>query len=340
MNSPFSSKCWRRYTTVLPAQTIVPIDADSLSAMNFELTQSPLKTTLSSISYTMPAVLSTPALHKRRPAKRVRFALTLEPVEEDSIPSSPELSPSLPTKRSKRTNELWSQSRPLYGNYVEYLTKQDALKHREATDNRTLSPEPSTEPTTYTHTFVIQSKSPAIFIDSITVSTPPVQLPQLIHRRQKPVRRQSLTGDSHLELLPALARPPRPAQSKKLANATSQRHHYVSIRAVPNRAESTIHSAGGSQLNERAARSNTLLRSKTAKDHPASKKLVEPTSSKSAAHPNNHMLDQSSSSQHRRKPRLPSRVHRAGDEIDLTKHHRFRNRDSDHLLQPIVHSTH
>ncbi|CAF4286755.1 unnamed protein product, partial [Rotaria magnacalcarata] len=75
----------------------------------------------------------------------------------------------------------WRQHGPLYGAYVEYLENQGKVTSSEiefrqipppAPPAPPAPPEPGAQPPTYRHTFVIQSKSPELVIDSITISSP------------------------------------------------------------------------------------------------------------------------------------------------------------------------
>ncbi|CAF0870641.1 unnamed protein product [Adineta steineri] len=313
------------------------LHTDSLSTLDHVHNILPLKPSLTTIpSNVSHNVLSAPALHKRRPQKRVRFALTLEPVEEDSLPSSPEILPPLMSKSIKRHIDPWSQHRPLYGNYIEYLKKQNAFaSHETQTDQVSSLPssptlEPSSESATYTHTFVIQSKSPTIVIDSITVSTPPLHLPQIIHRKPKSNRRQSSSAtDTCLKQQLTLSTPPRMLHTKKLANSTNQRHHYISIHAVANRTESY----------NKAIQSDNILGSKTMKENIQNKKSTENMIKPLRNPPNqiNHFSDRTNLPISLKKARIPNRIRHINDELNLNKNYFFQNSGNDHLLQPIIH---
>ncbi|UJR33348.1 hypothetical protein I4U23_020797 [Adineta vaga] len=316
-------------------------NTDSLSTMDFGQTTLPSKSAVSPVSSDIPTVLSTPSLHKRRPLKRVRFALTLEPVDEDAGPSSPEMSPNLLVKRTKQPFEYSTQTRPLYGNYIEYLKKQNTLQNHETQTDRTPSPlsssETSTDSPTYTHTFVIQSKSPTILINSITVSNPPLHLPQIVHRKKQPTRTQSLTVDSSLKQQQqqlTLSTPPHMLHTRKLANSTSQRHHYVSIQALPKRKESTPTITSATHLSDKIDNS---IRSKPIKDDSTIKKLPEIVMNKPTL---NALSDRSTLPNYLRKPRIPSRLHRSNDEIKLNPKYFFQYHDYEQLLLPIIHSSH
>ncbi|CAF0729675.1 unnamed protein product [Adineta ricciae] len=280
-------------------------------------------------------VLSTPALHKRRPPKRVRFALTLEPVEENSVPSSPEISPTILSKRTKQSFEFDTQAKPLYGNYIEYLKARQAFKERMSLPTSPSFLETSPEPPTYTHTFVIQSKSPAVFIDSITITTPTIHLPQIVQREKTPSIRTPTTVDPNLKQEVTLSTPPRLVHTKKLSNATNQRHHYVSIQAM-SRSSAPLPST--TNLPNKPVRSDNSTRSKPVKERTSTGKIPGSVMTKSPVNalPNRPVLPISL-----RKPRMPSRLHQSNDEININPKYFFQYHDHDQLLrQPIIHSLH
>jgi len=315
------------------------LDADPLSTVDPVRTITPLKSALSTGSSDLSSVLSTAALHKRRPQKRVRFASTLEPEEEDSLPSSREISPSFMSKLKKKFMDPWPQTRPFYGGYIDYSKKQDTLTSNETQIHHSpllpTSSEP--DPPTYTHTFIIKSNSPTIVIDSITVSTPPLHLPQIIHRSKKSHKQQSLAIDSYVKQQLTLLTPPRMINRKKLSNSCNLKNHYVSIRPIPKRAELNIPSSNGLHPNNKPTRLDSSSGSKVVKDHVQTKKMTEivPKPLPSGTNEINHFSDRSTLPNYLKKARILSRVNRANDELNLNKQSSFPNHDNDNLLQPI-----
>ncbi|CAF1127718.1 unnamed protein product [Adineta ricciae] len=300
-------------------------DTDSLSRMDF-----------GEINATnVSPVLSTPALHKRRPPKRVRFALTLEPVEEKSVPSSPEISPTIPSKRTNQLFEFDKQAKPLYGNYMEYLKARQAFKERMSLPTSPSFPETSPELPTYTHTFVIQSKSPAVFINSITITAPTIHLPQIVQREKTPSNKTPTTIDPNLKQELTLSTSPRLVHTKKLSNATNQRHHYVSIQAV---SKSSTPLPSTTNLPNKSVRSDNSTGPKPVKERTTIGKIPEIVMTKSPVNPlpSRPVLPISL-----RKTRIPSRLHRSNDEININPKYFFQYHDHDQFLrQPIIHSSH
>jgi hypothetical protein len=321
---------------------------ESLPTLDSIRTDSPLKSSFLSDS---SDILSAAVLHKRqrRPQKRVRFALKLEPVEEDSsLSSSREVSPSLVSKPNRRIIDPWRQDGPLYGAYVEYLEKHDALTshgvsmHRSPPPPPPPPPEPGAEAPTYTHTFVIQSKSPEMVIDSITVSTPPLHLPRILHRTRKTNKQQLPVLDSYVKQQLALSTPPRMMHTKKLTNSSDQKHHYSSVHAGIKRAELNIPPTNGLYTNNKVTRPDNPVGSKLITDHfQQPKKMTELINKPSPGVNNqiNHFSERTILPNYSNKPRIHNRTPRSNDEFNTDTPYFHQIHDNDHLFQPIIHST-
>jgi hypothetical protein len=300
-----------------------------------------LKSSLSTVSPNLPDILSTAVLHKRRPEKRVRFAVKLEPVEEGSLPSSREVSPSSVSKSNKRVIDPWRRDGPLYGAYIEYLDKQDALIPNEPQIRQSPVPPSEPESATYTHTFIIQSKSPELVIDSITVSTPPLHLPRIIRRTTRSNRPQLPAFDAFVKQQLTLSTAPRVIHTRKLTNSPNQNQQYSSVYAALKRAELSISPTQGLHPNNRISRpENNLLESKRVSDYLQSRKLTEVITRPLPGTNNqiNHFSGRPTLLSYPKKARIHSRTCRPTDEANLKTPYFFQNHDNDHLLQPVIHS--
>jgi hypothetical protein len=307
-----------------------------------------LKPSYSTASPNLPDILSSAVLHKRRTQKRVRFALKLEPVEEDSLPSSRELSASSVSKSSRRVVDPWRHGGPLYGAYVEYLEKHDALTSHDTPTRRPQppppprAPEPGAEPPTYTHTFVIQSKSPEIVINSITVSTPPLHLPRILHRTKKTNKPQLPVIDSYVKQQLTLSTSPRMTHSRKSTNSPDPKNHYASVHAALKRAELNIPAPTGLHPNNKIIQTNNSSGSKSPNDHLQTKKITEIVSKPLPGITNqiNHFPERSPLPNYTKKARMHNRIYRTNDAPTENTPYFFQNHDNDYLLQPVIHSTH
>jgi hypothetical protein len=245
------------------------------------------------------------------------------------------------SKLKKKFIDPWPRNRPLYGGYIDYLKKQDTLTSNETQIHHSPSPllptssEP--DPPTYTHTFIIKSNSPTIVIDSITVSTPPLHLPQIIHRRKKSHKQQSLAIDSYVKQQLTLLTPPRMINRKKLSNSCNLKNHYVSIHPIPKRAELNTPSPNGLHPNNKPTRLDNSLGSKAVKDHVQTKKMTEivPKPLPSGTNQINHFSDRRNLPNYLKKARILNRINRANDELNIIKQSSFTNHYNANLLQPI-----
>ncbi|CAF0829914.1 unnamed protein product [Rotaria sordida] len=318
---------------------------NSLSTLDPLHIDKSLKSSFSTVFPNLPDILSTTVSHKRQPQKHVRFALKSDSVEEESLPPSREISSAATSHLNKRVIDPWRQHRPLYGAYFEHLEKQDKLPNNETEIRRVPPPpppEPGAEPPTYTHTFIIQSKSPDIIIDSITISTPPINLPRIIHRTKKPIEQQLPTTDSYLKTQLKISTPPRIVQRKKTTNLSYQKNPDASVYTGLKRAEVNLPSTNGLQSNNKIIRSNNSLGSKYVNDHVQTKKIIE-TFTKPLSGANNqksHSSERHISPNYSKKPDTPNYTLRTYNTPKMKTTHSFENRDNNYLFQPIIHSTH
>ncbi|CAF2339044.1 unnamed protein product [Rotaria sp. Silwood2] len=321
---------------------------DSLPTLDPVHIDKPLKSSFSTVSPNLPDILPTTISHKRQPKKRVRFALKLDPVDEESAPPSREISFSATSQLNKRVIDPWRQHRPLYGAYFEYLEKQDRLPNIENEIRHVPPPvpppppEPGTAPPTYTHTFIIQSKSPDLVIDSITISTPPHNLPRIIHRNKKPVEQQLSSIDTLFKQPLKISTPPRMTHTRKETNISNQKNHDTLVNTALKRVEVNTPSTNGLQPNNKLIRRDNLFTSKYINDHVQTKKITEP-STKSLSGANNqvyHFPERPILPNYSRNPAMPNHTHRTYEKSNMKTCHFYENRDNDYLFQPIIHSTH
>jgi hypothetical protein len=253
-------------------------------------------------------------------------------------------SPSFIPLSTNRVIDPWRPSGPLYGAYVEYLEKQDTFASNESLIHRSPppppppAPEPGAEPPTYTHTFVIQSKSPDIIIDSITVSSPPLHLPRICHPIKTSSKHQSHVFDSYVKQQLTLSRASRILPSKKHSNAKS---NYTSVHAALKRAELALPPTNGLHANNKIVRTESLFGSKLFHDPIQSRKMTEIISKPLPGINNqiNHFSDRSIlPDNYCKKPRMHNRIQRTNDELNSNALYFFQNYENDHLLQPIIHS--
>lgn len=306
-----------------------------------------MKSSFANFSSESSDILSTTVLHKHRPQKkRVRFAVKLEPVDEDSLSSSRDTSASMVSKSSNRVIDPWRQRSALYGAYVEYLEKQDALISNESRIHPTRppppppAPEPGTEPPTYTHTFVIQSKSPEIVVDSITVSSPSFHLPRIRHQPKRPTKHQSLTFDSYVKQQLTFSSSPRITHSKRPFNASNAKPHYTPVHAALKRAELALPPTDGLHANNKITRAENLFGSKFINDSMQSRKITE-VITKPLPGINtqiNHFSDRSILPNYSKKSRMHNRIQHPNEELNTNTPYFFQNHGNDHLPRPIIHS--
>jgi len=313
------------------------IGARPLSRLTSVRASTPLKSALSSIQPILPNIVSSTILQKHRTKKRVRFALKLEPVEEDSpLILERENSVVAKPKSNKRVIDPWREDGPLYGAYIEYLETKDALTPEIIETNRPSTAEPDVEPPTYTHTFLIQSKSPEMVIDSIRVSTPTRHLPRILHRitANKKTDRKSASPviDSYLKQRINSSTPTRHIQSKKVPN-TVCRNQITSKYPTVKRADlalpviKTLNSS-----NEKVIRSDRPIETNIVNEFIHTKKLTEIITNPLPG-TNNQI------SGHSILPNLSKTARISYQNQVNNKPCVFQNHNNDHF-QHIIHSTH
>ena len=226
--------------------------------------------------------------------------------------------------------EPWRANGPLYGAYIEYLEKKDVLAP-DIPDiiNRPNTPTPDIESLTYTHTFLIQSKSPEIVVDSITVSTPTRQLPRLVQRTnpmKKPIGRSpSPVVDFVSKQRTNVTTPPR-----KLPNSMNNRN------STPKRGELILPSIKPSNSNEKILRTDQPLGTKIVNEYFRTKKLTEIIANPLSD--NNHQVNYIC--EHSLLPNL-SKTPPTSCHTQLTNEpYFFQNHHHHDHFQPIIHSTH
>ena len=321
----------------------VIIDVDSLPSLHAVPTSPPSKSSSSSDS---SDILSGAVLHKRRRPKRVRFALKLQSVEEDSSPSSRENSPSIVSRSSSRVVDPWRPDGPLYGAYVEYLEKQGAFDNHQPHTRRTPPPrpppppEPGAESPTYTHTFVIQSKSPDVVINSINVSTPSFHLPRIVQQNKKTNKNPLPVLDSYVKQQLTLSTSPRMTHSKKPTSPPVLKNPYGTVQAALKRAELALPTTFGLHANNKVTRMEHSSGLKLSNHSPLpTKKMTEIITRPLPGVNNqiNYISDQSILPNYSKKPRLHNRTPHANEDIRSTTPYFCRNQETNTLIQPVIH---
>ena len=303
----------------------------------------PLKSCFSTIQPILPGLLSPTILEKSQSKKRVRFALKLDPIEEDSLSPTPnpENRVSSATKPNKRIIDPWREDGPLYGAYVEYLEKQDTLTPDICATNRPTRPlpppEPELESPVYTHTFLIQNKSPELLLDAVTISTPQLHLPRIV--QQTPINKRINTNNKKQSVSiispytiqrTKVATPPRPIPYRKLPSPVNQKNNLIPIHPTIKRGDITLPSIKELNSNEKSIRTNSSLGIKNNNEYLQTKKLTEII--KNSLPGTNNQINHSSE-----RSVLPN-ISKT-PQISCDEPFFFLNHNNDHL-QPIIHSTH
>lgn len=292
-------------------------------------------------------ILSAAVLHKRPRQKRVRFALKLKSVEEDSAPSSRESSPSILSKTSSRVIEPWRSDGPLYGAYVEYLEKQGAFNGNSFQNRRTPPPppppppEPGAQPPTYTHTFVIQSKSPDVTINSINVSTPTFHLPRIVNQTKKTNKQPLPVLDSFVKQHLALSTSPRMVHSKKSPNTPVLKSPYTSVHAALKRAELALPPTYGLHANNKVTRveNSSGLKFNQNNNHLPTRKMTEIITRPLPGVNNqiNHFSEQSILPNYPKKARVHNRPSHSNEDFKSNTPYFCQNQETNPLVQPVIH---
>ena len=303
-------------------------------------TISPLKSVLANASSNLPF---NPVVHRRRPEKHVRFDVKLESLGEDLVPSSGQMSPSTMLKSSRRIVDPWRQGGHLYDAYLEYLQKRENCSTEETNLCRTspASIEPDIEAPTYTHTFVIQTKSPDLAVDTIAVSTPSQSLPQIVGQSGKVNKRQLPTVDAHLKQQLKLSTPPRIIRTKKLPSSSDQNNPYAAVQAALKRLESMRALTMSFNDNSKTNRSVCLLAPNfiTAQiQRTKSSELIRKSLS-NGHHQMNQYSEQASLLTYSRKAHMHTRLPRATNETPSNSVYSFPQQSEQSFLPPIIYSS-
>ncbi len=263
--------------------------------------------------------------------------MKLEPIED--LPVSPDLeakSPDLEEESSelitepiKRITDPWRTNGPLYGTYVEYLEKKDALTPDISEINRPITPIPEIEPSTYTHTFFIPSKSPELVVDAMTVSSPTRHLPRLMQRTKLPNRKSPCPSfNSDLKQRTMSPTPHRLISPKKTSNKNS-------ANSTVKRTDIVFPSMKYTNSNEKVIRADQPVGTKIVNEYLQSKKVTEIITNPLPGTNNqiNYLCGQSML------PNL-SKISSPSYHNQVTNEpYFFQNHNNDHF-QPIIHSTH
>ncbi len=230
----------------------------------------------------------------------------------------------------------WREDGPLYGAYVEYLQTKDNLTPEISETNQSSPSELEVESSTYTHTFVIQSKSPEVVIDSITVSTPSRHLPRLVHQakttKKTNNRKQPSPSvvDSFLKPGVNVSAAPRHIQSRKIP--VNNKNRLNSTYPIVKRADLTLPSIKTLNSNEKILRTEYPIETKLVNEYLPSKKLTEIITNPLPG-TNNQINSISDNSILLNLPKT-SEIS-CQDQIN-TESYFFQNHNNDHI-QPIIH---
>lgn len=290
-----------------------------------------MKSALATLQPILPGIASPNILPRNQPKKRVRFALTSEPEEEKSLtPVDLEKIPTFNVNSNKRVSDPWRTNGPLYGAYTEYLEKKENSTPELPDLTRPDTPVPEPESSTYTHTFLIQSKIPEIVVDSITVSTPTRHLPRIVQRTKatKTTVRKSpspVAIDPFVKIRTTAASPPR--RMPHSANSRSP---------TSKRSDLTLPPIKSPNPSEKIIRSDQPLGTKIVNDYLQSKKVTEIISNP-LPNPSAHQISYICG--HSILPNLSKTPSTSYQNPNTNEPYFFRNHTNDHF-QPIIHPSH
>lgn len=307
----------------------------------------PLKSALATLQPILPGIASPNALPRNQPKKRVRFALKLDPEEEKAVtPVDEEKTPTFIVHSAKRVVDPWRTNGPLCGQYTEYLEKKENSTPELLDFNRPGSPVPEPESSTYTHTFLIQSKIPEIVVDSITVSTPSRHLPRIIQRPKAtkttvrkspspvaidPIIKTRATPISPPRRLPHSANSRNPASKRSDPTVPSTKSPTLPPIKSP-----TLPPIKSPNSNERVIRSDQPLGTKIVNEYLQAKKLTEIISNPLPS-PSPHQISYICG--HSILPNLSKTPSTSYQNPTTNEPYFFRNHSNDHF-QPIIHPSH
>ena len=290
-----------------------------------------MKSALATLQPILPDIASPNVLPRNQPKKRVRFALKLEPEEEKSVtPVDQEQIPTFIVNSTKRVSDPWRTNGPLYGVYTEYLEKKDHPTLELLDLNRPGTPVPEPESSTYTHTFLIQSKIPEIVVDSITVSTPTRHLPR-IAQRTKATKTTVRKSPSPVAIDPfAKTRPTAVSPPRRIPHSANSRS------PTSKRSDLTLPSIKSPHPNEKVIRSDQPLGTKIVNDYLQSKKLTEIITNPLPS-PSAHQISYICG--HSILPNLSKTPSTSYQNPNTNEPYFFQHHTNDHY-QPIIHPSH
>ena len=250
----------------------------------------PLSSSYSTIQTILPNILTTAVVNKRRAKKRVRFALTLESIDEDTLAPDPSRISSARIQSNRRTVDPWREDGLLYGAYVEYLQKQEPStvdvpsKPRPSRPLLT-SPEPEeSDSGTFTTTYVLpmcKSPEPPVEFNSPSASPgPPLHLPRIIERSNGTKRPNQKKTVSPVVHSPTKQRvhldiPSRPASSKKVSPPVGTKPPPVTHYSPTKRADFALPSMGTLPSQDKLMQGDRPFSAKLLHDYFQSKKFTE-----------------------------------------------------------------
>ena len=270
----------------------------------------------------------------------------MEPVQEESLPSSQSISISSSVSNSnKRVIDPWRQDGLLYDAYIEYLEKKDTLTNNERELRRTPPPrappppEPGAEPPTYTYTFIIQNKSDDIDTKSRKISNSPAHLSRTFHPSKKSTKQKLPEISSHNKEQLKSLNSSATSYTKRISNSTNQDNHFASIQKALKRAEARLPTTVGLHPNNKITRTDKLFNTKFVNDHSQTTKLTG-IHTKSLSNVPNRLKSCTESlnlSNNSKKQRMHSHTLHTNYDFNMKTTDRLQNRANNHHLQPTIH---
>ena len=164
---------------------------------------------------------------KVRTKKRVRFALTLESIEETSIVDAPI---AVEIKTKKRTVDPWRDEGPLYDAYIEHLEKTPSTNIENVPLTRLTHPRPSSpsielesSAPIYTTTYILpKAKTSDAATETVSIPLPPMHLPRIIERTASTAKKTPSKKPSPIRQRLQLDGTPPPRPHSSLRKSTAQ----------------------------------------------------------------------------------------------------------------------
>lgn len=246
----------------------------------------PLKPTLSTAVHSILPDLKSPSIIvKSSTKKRVRFALSLDPLEEsENEYSSERLSAPVTPAPDRSKGEPWRENGSLFGAYTEYLQDTNVLMSDLTESVRPTTPTPEFESSSnFAQTYHIQRKSPMLVVDAITITTSANQLPRLA-QPPKTVKKTVKKSPTPMPTFDTLSRPrlvtptPTPArttQVKKTVCPTIYKNPFHSSPTSLKRSDLLFPRIKSSNSSERVVRADHTIGSKIVNEYIQAKKVTE-----------------------------------------------------------------